>query len=56
MKKIEMIGKHQSDVINKCNDPNFIAERTCMLKYPDFVFASDFQLQVINKLYLDSDF
>ena len=56
MKKIEMIGKHQSDVIKKCNDPNFIAERTSMLKYPDLLFTSEFQLQLINKLYLDEIF
>lgn len=56
MKKIEMIGKHQSDVINKCKDPNYIAKRNNMLKYPDFLFTYAYQLELINKLYLNENF
>jgi hypothetical protein len=56
MKKIEIIGKHQSDKIKKANDPNnhnIVAERDCMQSMPSFVFENRYQVQIINKLYLD---
>jgi hypothetical protein len=59
MKKIEIKGKHQLDKINKATDPNntdIVAERDCMMSLPDYVFENRFQILMINKLYLDSDF
>ena len=56
MKKIEIIGKHQSDKIKKANDPNnpnIVAERDCMQNMPSFVFENRYQVQIINKLYLN---
>ena len=56
MKKIEISGKHNSDKIKKANDPNnpnIIAERDCMQNLPLFVFEYRYQVQMINKLYLD---
>lgn len=58
MKQVEIKGKHNKDKINKANDPTnktIIAKRDCMLNMPDFVFEYKFQIQIINKLYLDSD-
>ena len=58
MKNIEITGKHQVDKIKKANDPNnpnIIAERDCMQKLSDFVFENRFQVQIINKLYLNLD-
>lgn len=58
MKNIEIKGKHQLDKINKATNPNtdIVAERDCMTPLPDYVFDNRFQIQMINKLYLDSDF
>ena len=56
MKSIEIKGKHQKDKINKANDPNnldIVAKRDCMQNIPDFVFEYNFQLQMINQLYLN---
>jgi len=58
MKNIEITGKHQVDKIKKAtdpNNPNIVAERDCMQKLSDFVFENSFQVQIINKLYLDLD-
>ena len=41
MKKIEIKGKHQTDRINKANDPNnkdIIAVRDCMKSLPNNIF------------------
>ena len=59
MKKIEIQGKHNSDKIKKANDPNnpnIVAQRNCMQIIPESVFEHRFQIQMINKLYLDFDF
>jgi len=59
MKKIEISGKHNSDKIKKANDPNnptIIAERNCMQTLPNYVFENRYQIQIINRLYLDSEF
>ena len=56
MKKIEIIGKHQKDKIDKANNPNnnnIIAVRECMQNLPDEVFTYLYQVKLINKLYLD---
>ena len=56
MKSIEIKGKHQKDKINKANDPNnpdIVATRDCMLDMPLYVFEYNFQLQMINQLYLN---
>uniref|UniRef100_A0A6C0AXQ2 HNH domain-containing protein n=1 Tax=viral metagenome TaxID=1070528 RepID=A0A6C0AXQ2_9ZZZZ len=58
MKQIEISGKHHSDKIKKANDPNnpnIVAERDCMQCFPNFVFENHFQIQIINKLYLNLD-
>jgi hypothetical protein len=58
MKKIEIKGKHNCDKIKKANDPNnpnIIAQRDCMQNIPSFVFEYPYQVQMINKLYLDLD-
>jgi len=58
MKQIEIKGKHQKHKINKANDPNnldIIAKRDCMENMPKFVFEYTFQVQMINKLYIDFD-
>ena len=56
MKKIEIIGKHQKDKIDKANNPNnskIIAVRGCMQNLPEEVFAYQYQVKLINRLYLD---
>ena len=56
MKNIEIKGKIQNDKIKKANDPNnsnIIAKRECMQKLPEFVFSNDYQIKMINKLYLN---
>ena len=58
MKSIEIKGKRQKDIINKANDPNnldIVAKRDCMQEMPEFVFEYKFQVQMINKLYLESN-
>jgi len=58
MKSIEIKGKHQQDKINKANDPNnldIIAKRDCMIDMPNLVFEYEYQVKMINKLYLDFD-
>lgn len=58
MKSIEIKGKHQKDKINKANDPNnldIIAKRDCMIDMPNLVFEYEYQVKMINKLYLDFD-
>ena len=58
MKQIEISGKHHSDKIKKANDPNnpnIIAERNCMQCLPNSVFENRFQIEIINKLYLNLD-
>ena len=59
MKNIEISGKHNCDKINKANDPNnpnIIAERDCMQRLPDYTFENSYQIQMINKQYLDLKF
>jgi len=56
MKKIEIKGKHQTDRINKANDPNnkdIIAVRDCMKSLPNNIFEYKYQIGLINKLFLD---
>ena len=56
MKKIEITGKHQKDKIDKANNPNnstIIAVRECMQNLPDEVFTYQYQVKLINRLYLD---
>jgi len=55
MKSVEIKGKRQKDIINKANDPNIIATRDCMQEMPQLVFEYKFQIQMINKLYLESN-
>ena len=58
MKKIEIKGKHQKDKINKANYPtnkNIIATRDCMEKLPDEVFNYNYQVNLLNKIFLDYD-
>ena len=58
MKKIVIKGKHQKDKIAKANDPNnldIIATRDCMSHINKEVFRYDYQIKLINKLYLDPD-
>ena len=57
MKKIEIKGKHQKDKITKATDPNnlnIIATRDCMQNMPKEVFNYAYQINLINKLYLDT--
>lgn len=59
MKKIEIKGKHQKDKINKANDPtnkNIIATRDCMEKLPVEIFNHNYQINLLNKLFLDIDY
>ena len=56
MKNIEIQGKHHSDKIRKANDPNnpdIISIRDCMQNIPSFVFENNYQVQMINRLYLN---
>jgi hypothetical protein len=56
MKNIEIKGKRHSDKIKKANDPNnqnILATRECMDNMPSLVFETYFQIQLINKLYLN---
>ncbi len=58
MKKIEIKGKHQKDKITKANDPNntnIVAVRDCMQILPNEVFSYEYQVKLINKLYMDID-
>lgn len=58
MKKIEIKGKPQKDRIIKAIDPNnldIIATRDCMQNMPKELFDYNYQIKLINKLYLDTD-
>jgi len=58
MKQVEIKGKHNKDKINKANDPtnlDIVAKRDCMQEMTQFVFEYKFQVQMINKIYLDVD-
>ena len=58
MKNIEIKSKHQKDKITKANDPtnkNIVSFRDCMQKLPTEVFLYEYQVKLLNKLYLDTN-
>ena len=56
MKNIEIKGKPQKDRIIKAinpNDNNIVATRDCVRDMPELIFNYDYQLILINKIFID---
>lgn len=53
MKSIEFKNKHQKDSIKKACDYNAISIRENMIKYPNYIYENNYQINLLNRLFLD---